>query len=527
MKRVVGAVAGVAVLCTGLVVGLGPEGASARPQSIVWRACGTASKAECGTVRVPLDPASPYGQQINIAVNRIKGTALRDHNHLGVLLVNPGGPGASGLNLAEFIAAKLPKEVSARFDVIGFDPRGVGASEPALTCLDVKRYYAAPRPDSIPLNAAEESALLGRAQEYAEGCAHRWAWFLPYLTTENTARDLDVVRQALGEEKISYLGYSYGTYLGAVYASLFPQRIRRLVLDSVVDPKGVWYDANLAQNYAFNRRHRDFMTWIASNHSVYRIGDTRKAVEYAWYAMRERLSGRPAGGIVGPSELDDIYTVGGYTDTVWPQLAQAFSDYVRAGDTTGLIQAYHQHGEKDAADENGYAVYLGVQCRDAAWPRSWARWHADAARVHAKAPFMAWPNTMYNAPCAFWGEPGGKPVQVGAKDLPPVLLVQAEKDAATPYNGALSLREAFPTARLVAEPGGNHGVAFNGNACVDRQVITYLREGTLAPQRRAGRQADLSCPALPAPRPMAKMADGSSVRRGSLATVLYGSPVPS
>ncbi|GAA1019013.1 peptidase [Acrocarpospora pleiomorpha] len=522
MRRVVGAVSGVAVLCTGLVVGLGPGGASARPQSIAWVACGGASRAECGSVRVPLDPAEPYGQQITIAVNRIKGSAPRDGNHLGVLLVNPGGPGASGTALAAYVATKLPKDLAARYDVIGFDPRGVGASKPALSCVDIKRYYAAPRADSVPQNHAEESALLGRAEEFATGCANRWSWFLPYLTTENTARDLDVIRQALGEEKISYLGYSYGTYLGAVYATLFPQRVRRMVLDSVVDPEEVWYQANIAQNYAFDRRHRDFLSWVAANHSVYRIGDNLRAVEFAWYAMRQRLRTHPAGGIVGPSELDDIFMVGGYTNTVWPQLGRIFSEYVRSGDTTGLIESYHKHAENDVADENGYAVYLGVQCRDAAWPKTWAQWHADAARVHAKAPFMAWPNTVYNAPCVFWPERGVKPVKVGTKDLPPMLLLQAERDAATPYEGALSMRAAFPTARLVAEPGGNHGVALSGNACVDRQVITYLREGVLAPRRQAGRVADLTCPSQPAPRPLTPMTAEASSGRGSLASILLG-----
>ncbi|GIH29538.1 peptidase [Acrocarpospora phusangensis] len=519
--RVIGAVAGVSVLCTGLFIGLRPEAAAAGPQTITWGACAPGSRVECGSVRVPLDPAEPYGQQVTIALNRLKGTAARDHNHLGVLLVNPGGPGASGLRLAEYVASKLPADLAARFDVIGFDPRGVGASRPALSCVDVKRYYEAPRPDSVPRDEDEENALLGRAQEFAEGCANRWSWFLPHLTTENTAHDMDVIREALGEDKISFLGYSYGTYLGAVYATLFPQRVRRMVLDSVVDPKGVWYQANIAQNYAFDRRHRDFLAWMAANQAVYRIGDTPKAVEFAWYAMRQRLRSRPAGGIVGPSELDDIFTVGGYSNHVWPQLGQAFSDYVRAGDTTGLIEAYHQHGENDAADENGYAVYLGVQCRDAAWPRNWARWHADAARIHAKAPFLAWPNTIYNAPCAFWPEEGLKPIRVGARNLP-VMLVQAERDAATPYPGALSLRDAFPAARLVSEPGGNHGVTFAGNPCVDRQVVTYLRDGTMTPQRKAGRESDVSCPAVAAPRAAARMATGIQARHASLARVLTG-----
>ncbi|WP_214106314.1 alpha/beta hydrolase [Acrocarpospora catenulata] len=538
MKRVVGAVAGVSVLCAGLVVGQGgapagatTEAAAGLPQEQVsWGPCepapasgalgavlgslrGAARPAqpapalrraqpvECASVRVPLDPAVPYGQQITLALNRIRGTASRDHNHLGPLLVNPGGPGASGLKLAEYVAAKLPKDLAARFDVIGFDPRGVGASKPAVNCVDAKSYYAAPRPDNVPVTAADEGDLLVRARQYAEGCANRWGWFLPYLTTENTARDLEAIRQALGEEKLSFLGYSYGSYLGAVYASLFPDRVRRMILDSLVDPGNVWYEANLSQDYAFDRRHKEFLAWVARNHATYRIGDTAKAVEFAYYAMRQRLRERPAGGLIGPSELDDIYTVGGYSNQIWPKLAAAFSGYVRRGDVTGLTEAYQQHADHNAVQENSYAVYLGVQCRDAAWPRDWTRWRADTRRVHAAAPFLAWPNTVYNAPCLFWPEPGLTPPKVGATgQLPPILLVQSRRDAATPYQGAVNVRDLFPSARLLAEGGGNHGVSFAGNPCVDRQVADYLREGVLPMPRTAAREADLNCPGRKAPR---------------------------
>lgn len=456
---------------------------------------------ECATLRVPLDYADPDGRQITIALNRIKGTAPRDGDHLGSLLVNPGGPGASGLSLARFVAARLPKDIAGRFDVIGFDPRGVGASRPAISCVDPKRYYAPPRADNIPRDKAEEDVLVARARQYAEACGSRWAWLLPHLTTENTARDMDMIRAGLGEERISYLGYSYGTYLGAVYATLFPQRVRRLVLDSVVDPGGVWYDVNLAQNLGFDRRHRDFLAWTAEHHGAYRLGRTEKAVGAAWTAMRSRLRERPAGGVVGPSELDDIFATGGYANLLWPDLAAAFSAYVHKGDPAGLVRLFREHAEVDAEEENSYAVYLGIECRDSAWPRDWSRWHADTVKSHAQAPFMAWPNAVYNAPCAFWPVRGGTPVRVGADRLPPVLLIQAKGDAATPYPGALEMRGRFPTARLIVDVGGNHGVSLAGNPCVDRRLADYLRDGAVPPRRRAVREPDLLCPALPDPQP--------------------------
>lgn len=535
MKRVVGVVVGVGMLIA--TVGVPPGVAAQRRDGLVWGACdepggdallgdvlpGSAEPegvtVECASLRVPLDYGNPY-RTIGLALNRIRGKASRDHNHLGVLLVNPGGPGASGLELAKQVAAELPANLADRFDVIGFDPRGVGRSEPALRCVDPDRYYAPPRPDNVPENAREEAVLLGRARQYAGACENRWSWMLPHLSTENSARDMDAIRAALGESKISYLGYSYGTYLGAVYATLFPDRVRRLVLDSVVDPGGVWYGANLAQDVAFNRRHQDFLRWTARHNDAYRLGGTGKAVSFAWYAMRERLRTRPAGGMVGPSELDDIYTVGSYSDVVWPQLAKVFSAYVKKGDTAPLLAAYRRYAQNDAEDENGYAVYLGVQCHDVAWPRDWTRWRADMARLHTKAPFLTWPNAWYNAPCAFWPERGGTPVRLqDSRRLPPIMIIQSERDAATPYAGALRMRGLFDGARLLTVAGGNHGIALGGNRCVDRQLAAYLRDGTppgpagRTPAARNGHAApDARCAGTPEPMPAAR--GGSRAHQG-------------
>ncbi|MEU6712771.1 alpha/beta hydrolase [Nonomuraea sp. NPDC046802] len=502
MKRVIRIVAGLAVLVAGVVSADGVASASQEAQagSVWWQPCpgqpgrSGSSSLECATVRVPLDYRAPEGQSIKLAINRIKAKVPRGADHLGSLLVNPGGPGASGRDLTEFVSAGLPEGLGERFDVIGFDPRGVGGSEPAVRCVDPEVYYKAPRPDAVPRGQAEERALLDRAAHYAGQCGTFWSWLLPHLTTENAARDMDSIRAALGEEKISYLGYSYGTYLGGVYATLFPQRIKRLVLDSIVDPTAVWYEANLKQDRAFERRHRQFLAWTAANNSVYKLGSTQKQTSFAYYAMRERLRTQPVGGVVGPSELDDTYTLAGYSDRVWPAFARAWSSYVRQGDAQGLLDIYNKHGKNDAKDENGYAVYLSVQCRDARWPRSWDKWRADMTRMHQKAPFLTWPNTWFNAPCAFWPVPGGQPVNVqGSKRLPPILLLQSRSDAATPYKGALEMRRHLPGTRMVIDPGGNHGVSLGGNQCVDGHLAAYLRDGTLPKQ-------DVTCTALPAPR---------------------------
>ncbi|GAA2389492.1 alpha/beta hydrolase [Nonomuraea africana] len=535
MKRVVGIGAGLALLVAS--VG-GAASAEAKVDSgVTWGSCveqpSIAARVlgsigfiappevepeqpgvECATLRVPLDYRDPYGQKIKLALNRVKGSVSRDANHLGTLLVNPGGPGASGLALAKHVAAALPPNLAGRFDVVGFDPRGVGKSEPALRCVDPVKYFAPPRPDQVPRSSAAEQVLLGRAEEYAARCGNLWSWMLPHLTTENSARDMDAIRAGLGEERISYFGYSYGTYLGAVYASLFPHRLKRLVLDSAVDPKGVWYKANLAQNLAFERRHRDFLAWAAKHNAVYQLGRTAGETSFAYYSMRQRLATRPAGGVVGPSELDDLFTLAGYANVLWPRLAGAWSSYVRQGQVQGLVDAWRQYAQNTAEDENGYAVYLGVQCADAKWPRSWATWRTDMARMHRVAPFLTWPNAWYNAPCAFWATPGGEPVPIKAdRALPPILIIQTRRDAATPYEGAVNMRRHFPSARMLVVSGGGHGVALAGNKCVDQQLFRYLEDGTL-PRRGTG------CAGLPEPTPAARMAAGSALDHLRLTQVL-------
>ncbi|GGO76858.1 alpha/beta hydrolase [Nonomuraea cavernae] len=525
MKRFVRVVAALGMLVGGVVGVQGSATARSRPvDAIVWGACpqtkdtppGGTPGVECATVRVPLDHREPWGQSITLAVNRIRGKVSRDANHLGTLLVNPGGPGASGLRLGEFVAATLPAEVAARYDVVGFDPRGVGSSRPALRCVDASSYYAPPRLDAVPATRRDERALLDRAGDYAARCGNLWAWLLPHMTTENVARDVDTIRAALGERQISYLGYSYGTYIGGVYATLFPDRVKRLVMDSSVSPDDVWYQSNLDQDPAFDRRHRDFLDWTARHNSVYKLGGTAKETGFAWYAMRSRLRDRPAGGVVGPSELDDLFTLGGYTDRIWPELARVWSAYVRAGDVKGLVEAHNRFGGQDAEDENGYAVYLSVQCRDAAWPRSWDTWRQDTTRMHRRAPFMAWQNAWFNAPCAFWPVSGGRPVDVhGSPKLPPILMLQSRGDAATPYQGALRMLRHFPTARMVVEEGGNHGVSLAGNRCVDRHLAAYLTDGTI-PRRTT------TCAALPEPRPVVRMAAGGGLGHDRLTDVLSG-----
>ena len=460
-----------------------------------WHSCQVqGASLQCATLQVPLNYAKPAGRKITLALTKVAATAPASQQQ-GDLLVNPGGPGGPGRSLAAFVAQGLSPQVAAEYNIIGFDPRGVGASVPALSCDPT--FFTRPRPDYIPPNASAEQALVNRARSYAADCQHRYGWLLPYLTTADSARDMNSIRAALGTPTISYFGYSYGTYLGQVFATLFPDRLRRMVLDSVVDPAGAWYADNISQDYAFQGRLEAFFAWVAANHATFRLGTTRAQVQQAWYQARARLQAHPVNGVIGADDFDDTFQQGGYTNALWPEQAAALASYLHTGSTAQIVSQYHAEGVQS---ENEFAVYNAVECSDVNWPRSWAKWNADTRRVYHTAPFQAWDNAWFNAACAFWPVHGpAKPLQIRGAGLPGILMIQGTLDAATPYAGAQAAHRRLPTARMVVvEGGGNHGqsLAQPPNTCVDGYLNRYLATGALPSQPGL---VNATCAALPPP----------------------------
>jgi pimeloyl-ACP methyl ester carboxylesterase len=451
---------------------------------------------DCTTLSVPLNYADPGGRHLSLALDMIPATVPASQQQ-GILLVNPGGPGVSGLSLAAEVAAGLPPSVARDYDIVGFDPRGVGSSVPRLSCDP--GFFTGPRPNYIPASAAAEQVMIARAKTYASDCEQQFGWLLPYLTTQNMARDLDSIRAALGVAKINYFGFSWGTYLGQVYATLFGSHLRRMVLDSTVDPTDVWYGFNVAQDYAFQGRIDAFYAWVARYDSTYHLGGTAAQVRAAWYQARNQLLAHPADGVIGPDEFDDTYLTGGYNDQLWPGLAQALSTYLNSGDVTDLIGQYQSYGVQN---ENLFAVYNAVECADVSWPRNFAYWTSDTEMVYKTAPFQAWDNAWFNAACAFWPVRGPtKPLQIDGTGLPGILMLQGTLDPATPYAGAQDAHKLLPSARMVVvEGGGNHGQSFEQppDACVQGYVTAYLATGAL-PQG-AG-LVNATCPAVPDPGP--------------------------
>src|SRR5215469_6357879 len=255
-----------------------------------WHACAglTAQLGirDCTTLSVPLNYADPGGRHLSLALDMIPATAPASQQQ-GILLVNPGGPGASGLSLAVEVANGLSPAVARDYDIVGFDPRGVGSSVPRLSCDP--GFFTGPRPNYIPASAAAEQVMITRAKTYAGDCEQQFGWLLPYLTTQNAARDLDSIRAAFGVAKINYFGFSWGTYLGQVYATMFGPHLRRMILDSTVDPTGAWYTDNVNQDYAFQDRIDAFYAWVARYHSTYDLGSTAAHVRAAYYRARDQL----------------------------------------------------------------------------------------------------------------------------------------------------------------------------------------------------------------------------------------------
>ena len=478
--------------------GVAAAAAAAAAKGIDWGACEVTgpddpmNNAQCAQVEVPLDYRKPNGRKISIAVSRFRHTD--EKNYQGVLFVNPGGPGGSGLAyapaLARWLGAVGHADVAAKYDIIGFDPRGVGSSKPAITC---DPHYNDPiRPAYVPENRREEKVWIDRSKKYARDCEKKFGWMLPHMRTTDAARDVDVIRAALGQKQISWYGFSYGTYFGATYATLFPKRVKRMVMDGNVNPKNVWYKGQLEQDKAFERNIRLWFAWIAKHDAVYHLGTTEKAVRTKYYKALEAAKKSPIGGEIGPAELNDILLSAGYNTGYYIPLAQALSAWINDENPSGLLQFLNPGGQ-----DNDFAVYLAVQGADAPWPRDWKTWHDDAVKLHRQGyTFETWGNVWFNAPIAFWPFNGGPRLKLkGSKHLPGILLVQSTKDAATPVEGGLEMHKVFPSSRLVFEVGGKtHSNTLNGNKCLDDQVAAYLDTGAL-PGGRPG--PDAYCDAVP------------------------------
>jgi pimeloyl-ACP methyl ester carboxylesterase len=479
------------------------------------------SRMRCATLRVPLDYSRPGGRKIDVAVSRIDTSVPGQRR--GILLSNPGGPGGTGLDLPSILALVMPPEVLAQYDLIGFDPRGIGRSTP-ITCgfgatPDVTLVLPYPAPDgSIARNVAFARAT-------AASCAAHSGDLLPFITTANTARDMDRIRQALGEPKLSYFGLSYGTYLGAVFTTLFPHRSDRILLDSAVDPRIVWRDMWRTWHEAVALRFPDFLTFAAAQDATYGLGATPAEVRATWNRITATLDREPL-------VIPDVVTIDGnyvreatrsilYNDSDLPVLAQFLQEILAViegaplplaslGAMLDVVQGWAGAAAADVPVDNQLAALYAVVCDDAQWPGNIARHQRDVDRSRRVFPVTAgMPSNLW--PCAFWPtEPREAPVRVTDRGPRNVLILQNTRDPATSLRSALGLRAALGRrAAMVTVNQGGHGTYFFGS-CADEIANTFLATGAL-PVR------DRFCQGNPVPTGQQRAATtGLRVPRGPL-----------
>ncbi|RSD19298.1 alpha/beta hydrolase [Amycolatopsis eburnea] len=469
-----------AAVVAAMTVTLAPAVAEASVP-LTWGACPadvTLPGLECATLDVPLDYRKPDGTQIEVAVSRLKST--NPAHRRGVLLTNPGGPGGPGLDLpAALKLIGLPQGVLDAYDVIGFDPRGVGHSTPVTCDLAPAQLRS-----NVPPYATNPADVAARA-EYVKGIAHqcgtsRSAWLLPYVTTANTARDMDRIRAALGEPKLSYYGVSYGSYLGAVYTTLFPQRSDRIVLDSNTSTGGLDLTGSRLLAQGFDDRFPDFAAYAAS-HPENGLGTSPAQVTAKYFDLARRLDAVPnSQGIDG--KLFRQLTFGMlYYDATLPYLATAW----HALDTGQPIAP--PPGDTIPGIENLLSSQLYVICGDSNWPESVWTYQKNVALNRFHHPLFG-PAAANIWPCAYWPtDPLEPPVRISDRGPSNVLLAQNLRDPATPLTGALRLRQALGNrARLVTADQGGHGTyLFGTNSCANDTVTAFLTTGLRPPQDKA------------------------------------------
>lgn len=490
--------------------------ASYTPPNIRWGACTNPTLvhygSQCGYLVVPLDYRHPHGTKIKLAVSRLKHkVAAKDYQ--GVMLVNPGGPGGSGL-IYSVLQGFVPDKAGEAYDWIGFDPRGVGSSKPALTCDP--SFFAAPRPPYRPTTAAIHQAWVKRSKAYAADCANtpRKRALLNHVRTVDSVRDMESLRKALHRKRINYYGFSYGTYLGQVYATLHPDRVRRFVFDGTVNPRRVFYKSNQDQDRAFQKTFNIFFQWIARHDSTFHLGTDWHAIANGFRAEVAALDKAPAKGKLGGDELIDDLTSAGYYVYDWVDIAAAYADLINNGNPDALIARYEDANSTAPGGDNSYAMYLATQCTDAPWPRNQARLDRDNWALDRHYDYFTWSNAWFNGPCAYWHARAHLPVRVTGRHVHAKILMIGETfDAATPFSGSLVVRKLFPSASLIeGKNGSTHAGSLSGVSCTDNAIARYLKTGHV-PRRLAGMRSDKVCPPVPQPEPTASAARTTAANR--------------
>jgi pimeloyl-ACP methyl ester carboxylesterase len=461
------------------------------PRKLVGRAA-TGMTYECATIAVPRDWAAPTaGGTYDVALLRVRSKDQTDR--VGSLVLNPGGPGGSGVDFAVYLSfgqalGGLPTAITRRFDIVGFDPRGVGRSSP-IKCITDAEQDATFAADPDPVSQAEFDTNVALNKEVAAGCGARYGTQLPLFSTEQAAKDLDAVRAAVGDQKLSYLGFSYGTLLGATYAQLFPTKVRAMVLDGAINPKLGFVAGSESQAMGFERALTNFATWCTKTPAKCPIApNARKAVTDA-IAVAEKS---PAKGRDGRDATDGwvflalISSL--YTESGWLQLAKAV-DQLRGGDPKGIFELADGYADRtsDGHYTNLFDANLAVNCADSADAPTVERVRQLQGEWRKKYPVFGAPIAVGMLPCTFW--PGRRdPYPAGpATGAPPIVVVGTTGDPATPYENTAQLAGMLGVGRVLTWEGEGH-TAYPSTPCIVAAVDAYLTDLTVPAE-------GLRCPA--------------------------------
>ncbi|MFJ6618827.1 alpha/beta hydrolase [Kitasatospora sp. NPDC091335] len=458
-------------------------------QTLDWQPCARQPALDCATMTAPRDWHHPgVGADLTIAVSRHRATDQAGRK--GTLLMAAGGPGGTGLLRPVNLVAHAPA-VAAAYDIVGFDQRGVGESTRAVcqTQEEFQEFLAGDFRDRSP---AAIDRVIANSRKLAASCQERSGDLIPYLTTEQTAHDIDLFRGLLGERKLSYYGPSYASMIGAYYGTLFPHRVERMVLDSNIGFDGTWETFELGQPASFQRRFdEDFVPWLAARDATYHWGSTPEQVQAHWERRRAALHDSPIveGAVtIGPNQLDNIAVSALYQASDFPALAgvlatldtwQSADPATRAA-TAQLFTRY--------LGPEFLAEFFAVTCNDTPWTRDLDTWIERGAESTARGPLAGARTLAFGAVCASWPVAPAPEVKVTGAHLPATLMLNSVHDPATYYEAALGAHRALRGSRLVTVTGnGDHGQYPGPNSCVTGVVERYLLEDT-APKR------DLVCP---------------------------------
>ncbi|WP_328933533.1 MULTISPECIES: alpha/beta hydrolase [unclassified Streptomyces] len=456
-------------------------------QKLSWHTCGVPG-FECATMKAPLDYAKPGAGDIRLAVARKKATGKG--KPLGSLMVNPGGPGGSAVGyLQQYAGIGYPAEIRARYDMVAMDPRGVARSEP-VECLGGRAMDTFTQTDTTPDDQRETTELVAEYKKFAEGCGAHSANLLRHVSTVEAARDMDILRAVLGDRKLTYVGASYGTFLGATYAGLFPGRVGRVVLDGAMDPSLPARRMNLDQTAGFETAFQSFAKDCVRQTDCplggrrttpHQVGDHLKA-----FFKKLDAHPIPTGDADGRKLGEALATTGViaamYDEAAWPQLREALTSAMKENDGAGLLVLSDSYYERDADGRYSNLMFANaaVNCLDLPPAFTSPDQVEQALPDFEKASpvfgdGLAWASLS----CAYWPvKATGEPHRIEAKGAAPLVVVGTTRDPATPYPWAQSLAHQLSSARLLTYVGDGHTAYGRGSSCIDSAIDAYLLRGT-------------------------------------------------